>query len=733
MACALPPNPICNQAQARDDDMREMIRFLVPLSIAIIFTPNALAQNVPQPRSAQRPAQYRQIRPPQPAVQTKDAPPVFSSGAVAPVSPQISATAVPRSNLMVTTVSLGDLGFKNGIRFANLGGRHEIFVPLPQSANLSATELALVVDDMSAHEARRNVEILVNDRSVAAIPLDGKGVSRTIRVPLGRIKAREGFLKVAFVYSGAATQDRCIDVRYVGDSLTLRPESGIDLEFDPETLRDVATIAALMPRDVNILLPDHQLSAVGFATALTVSRSIMFTGRRASFSTGNSIPSESIDAQGRRQWTRGSVVIGSSDELTGTVQAETGSQVPMIPGVGAINAIQISGYPALIVSEGASVRAAALLGNPSIAAARGLTNASVASVGTTALSSDHITFDQLGLEQAATEVYGRADIAVAIDTRNLPANTQLARLLLDIMVAPDSAGEKAVVSVFVNEKLLESAVAAQGEPTRIDIPLPNGLVDTIANIRAVVQRRSAQGDCRFEPQGYPAQILGSSAIILAPAGAVHDFADLSTQWGNGVAVMAPPAAAKQPEKFLSLLASMVGNLTPELAPISVMFVDNATAAKPTGPFIVVSELPPNGSDPHVHFDRGRVEVKDRSGHTLLDLGGFASGAVAQLVRSEEFPGIWIKPLAADGTLPSPPLLRLGRGDVAFIDEKGTALSMSTDRDTVVRVFYVDQVSWTTVAKRFQSWIVGAIWLFVTFIFLFILQRIRRRRPRSADE
>jgi len=715
--------------------MQDMTRLLAALSILAVSTSGALAQTIVRPKPQRPPANLKQSAAPQPMAQAlpvQQAAPAQPT--VTPAATTVAAPAPPpQSNLMVTTVSLADIGFKNGIRFANLGGQRQIFVPLPQGADLSATELVLALDDMSAHDARRNIEVLVNDRSVAAIPLDGKGNARSVRIPLGKTKARDGFIKLAFVYSGAATQDRCIDVRYVGDSLTLRPDSGLEVEFDPATLQDVATIAALMPREVSVLLPSRQLSAANFATALTVARSLAATGRRATFHSGYIAPPDALDSRGRRQWTRGLIVIGAPGEVTGAVLANSTTQIASVPGASEINTIRLGGYPALLVSEGASVRAATLLGDPTIAAARGLANASVVALGAPVLANDRVSFDQLGLATATAEVYGRADIGVAIDTRSLPADTQLARLLLNIMVSPDGGGEKAVVSVFVNEKLLASAVAAQSEPTRLDIPLSDDLVDTIANIRAVVQRRSPQGDCRFEPQGYPAQILGSSAVILAPAGAVHDFFDLSTRWTSGLVVMVPPAAGEKPERYLSLLADMVSSLSPELAPLSVVYIDNVTPARPTGPFIVVSAQAPEGAKPNVRFDHGRVAVNDRSGRTLLDLGGFASGAVAQLVSAEGFPGIWVKPLAADNSLPSPPLLRLGRGDIAFIDQKGVALAMSTDRDTLIRVAYPDQVSWTTVAKRFQSWIVGALWLFATITFLFTLQRMRRRRARTAGE
>ena len=76
---------------------------------------------------------------------------------------------------------------------------------------------------------------------------------------------------------------------------------------------------------------------------------------------------------------------------------------------------------------------------------------------------------------------------------------------------------------------------------------------------------------------------------------------------------------------------------------------------------------------------------------------------------------------------------LDRGDVAFIDKTGVALAMSTQRDTLVRISYPDQVSWFTVAERFRSWIVGGLWLLVSVGFLIALQRILRRRAKPAGE
>ena len=132
-----------------------------------------------------------------------------------PANPAAPAMPAPTSQPSgpLAEVTLADIGFVNGLRFANLGGHRELFVPLPQRDDVTVSDLMLVLDDISAYEARRNLEVEVNDRTVAAIVLDGKSRGRIVRIPLGKTKPKDGYLKLSFLYSGAATLDRCIDVR----------------------------------------------------------------------------------------------------------------------------------------------------------------------------------------------------------------------------------------------------------------------------------------------------------------------------------------------------------------------------------------------------------------------------------------------------------------------------------------------------------------------------------------
>lgn len=648
--------------------------------------------------------------------------------------PSEPAPAATRPAGIISTITLGDIGFLTGLRFANLGGRREVFVPLPHTSGMAPSELVLVLDDVSAHEARRSLEVLVNDRTALAIVLDGRSSGRTVRVPLAGIMAKEGFLKLTFIYSGAATADRCIDVRYVGDSLAIRPESAVEIDIGPAGALDVAMTAALMPRQVAIALPPGRLTPAEIATALAVGRSLLASGRRISWHRGYERLAELAKLPETNRWSRGLVLIGSLDQAAGQLDAPVATIAGAVPEFGTLAAVRVRGMPALLVAADAGVRAGRLLASSSLAATRGLAAASIGDAGSPPLPTDRVTFDQLGVPPAQAEVFGRADLTAAIDMRRLPASTRPARLLLQVMVAPDGAGEKAVVSAYVNDRFLGGTVAASDAPTQLDLALPEGLIGASANVRAVVQRRSAQGDCRFEPQGYPAQILGSSAIVLAPADSqASDFSDLAAHWANGIEILVPAFAAEQPAAMLGLLAETLNAFSPATAPIAVHLIDPGAAPAPSAAFLALSAAPPQGAAPHVRFDRGRTAVTDRTGRTLLDLAGFTGGAVAQIATAGSHVGLWIRPLSTDGTVPAPAEFKLDRGDVAFLDRNGVALAMSTERNTLLRISYPDQVSWLTVADRFRPWLIGAFWLFVTVVVLFALQRMLRRRPNVARD
>lgn len=679
-------------------------------------------------------AQQRQLLTAPPLEPQRISPQVQRAAVVTAAPQGVTPPASPKT--LLVGVPFASVGFPGGFRLSNLGGRREVYVPVPQGIVLNLADLVLVYDDISAHDARRSLEILVNDRSVAALALDGKSTGRTVRIPIANASPLQGFLKLSFLYSGAATQDRCIDVRYVGDSMTVRADSAVEFEIGTTGEPNIPATAALMPKNVAILLSNPVPPAADIAAALTLARSLTATGRQVTFYQGLDAMPEMVDGYDKRRWSRGLVVVGAFGRIANRLDAPVAT-LASATGPATIDSTlataRIGGVPILLVSDSASAHLGRLLDNASLLVLRDTSSASVGPLAAPKGPVGRVSFDSLGLAPAPAEVFGRADIAVSIPSNALPSGTKPSRLALDFMVAPDGSGEKAVVSVFVNERLLASTVAAIGELTRLDLPLPEGLVGSVANIRTVIQRRSLQGDCRSEPQGFPAQMLSSSSVILSAADPVaRDFSDLATLWANGVEILVPPSTSARPLGILTALADTLVGLSKETAPIVVKYVGAESPFSPGGPFIAVSGVPPAGAEQRMRFDRGRVAVTDRNGLTLLDVGGLTTGAVAQIVTSNGYPGLWIKPLSSDGSLPAPPAINLDRGDVAFLDKSGIALALSTERDTLLRIAYADNQSWFGKLDRFRSWIVGGIWAIMTFVLLFVLQRFNRRRAATGE-
>ncbi len=399
-----------------------------------------------------------------------------------PAAAPLSATdSSPKMHELVAAVTLADIGFGNGLHFANLGGHRELYVPLPQEGGLSVSDLVLVLDDFAAHAAKRNLIVQVNDRTVAAIALDGQSRDRTVQIPLGGVQPKDGYLKLSFLYSGAATPDRCVDVRYVGDSVTVKAETAVELDIAAARGLDVAGTAKLMPRDVALVLPGRHLAESEMAAAITIARALIASGRQVAFYDGYDTVAELAQRGQTDRWSRGIVLLGRLADVASVIDAPVATLAGDVSGFGTIAAVRIHGLPALAIADDARSRAARLFGTPLLAATRGVAAASVGRVSALDPPADRVTFDQLGVPPQAVDVFGRAELDAIIDTRRLPAGTRPRRLALDVMVAPDGAGTRAVVSAFVNERLLGSTVAANGE------------VDTS---RSAAAHRAGRHDCQ---------------------------------------------------------------------------------------------------------------------------------------------------------------------------------------------------------------------------------------------
>ena len=185
-------------------------------------------------------------------------------------------------SILHRTISLPEIGFKEGARLTGLGATRDLFFPVPRSMKFNA-QLTLAYESATSIDARRSVEVMIGERTLLLKPFNGTTERDSIKIPVNVTDVSNGFIKVTVRYGHAMQEDRCVDMRYAGDHLTILPETNLKISFDRNGVDSVASALSLMPRDVSIYLPARELSAPEFGAALDTARALREMGRQVKF------------------------------------------------------------------------------------------------------------------------------------------------------------------------------------------------------------------------------------------------------------------------------------------------------------------------------------------------------------------------------------------------------------------------------------------------------------------
>ena len=585
--------------------------------------------------------------------------------------------------------------------------------------------------------------------------LPGTPERQTLKIPLDGVEASNGFVKISVRYGHVLPDNRCVDIRFAGDHLTIMPETSLQLSFEKAAVDSVASALTLMPRDVAVYLPGRDLSSREFGAALEAARALREAGRRvrfetlpgadatAKFDTGMRTPPAptlafmpraqlpfSAQSEAPVAWTQGAVIIAAKEDielLAGNSRA-TLFRPDAKPDLSAssLSLINFSSGPAVLVSGPDPQSAARLIGSAWNAAAVKSTVSSEGNVWQMR-EDGRFTFDRLRADLTARDVVDRAQWSVSLAARDLPIQRRLSGLRLHVAVAPDEANKNAVVTAFFNERMMQSVATPSDMRAQLSFDIPEGLAGLNNSLRLVVQRQPQGGDCAALPLGFPAQLLGSSEIITTPgAEAPRDFFEMASIFREGLTMFVESRNAFQQRGHLAMLTEFAGNLVPSRAPISVRFLDEGAAPQTSGPFVAVTSRAPENAEPTVRFDQGRTIIRGPEGKTIADLGGLKNTTVAQLVRAGLNQGLWIRTAAADEDIVPPSQLQLDRGNVAVVDKNGVAFAFSTDRDRLIEVVYPDKLSLAEIANAYRPWVVGGLWLAFSLLVVMSVHRFYAR-------
>ena len=107
---------------------------------------------------------------------------------------------------------------------------------------------------------------------------------------------------------------------------------------------------------------------------------------------------------------------------------------------------------------------------------------------------------------------------------------------------PDGNPHRASLSAWINGVLLGSVPMADEGATHLDVRVPDGMVHSLNGIEVRVTREQ-NSDCGDIPRGFPAQLLGTSEVLLGDAGKLEAFHDFAAASGQGLTVVVPDASA----------------------------------------------------------------------------------------------------------------------------------------------------------------------------------------------
>ncbi|MWD26395.1 hypothetical protein E0K89_002780 [Aquicoccus sp. SCR17] len=613
--------------------------------------------------------------------------------------PEERQPAAPAKQLIERRISLSEIGFDRGLEFDRLSGRRVLYFPLAPAEAMGRASLHLALRYGETLRTARALTVRIGDRTERAVDLDGTG-SEEIAIELPAEALTGPFLKVELIYSGANSEQVCIDERASGDFLRVLPRSALVMGLDSDGLTSPLTVERLLPGRVSLLLPGEELAPPALAFALRAAA-------RYDAEAGGLALHDTLPRRSAALWDRGVLAYERGSDEAPDLRVKP-----------------YRGLPGLRFSGDNPQAALSLLASPYRDLARA-TQLDAPRLAPPAETPDTLTFAALGAPDLSARVTGAATLEFSFPIDAFPVGRAPGGLDLLVGATPSPAGGGVSVTVYLNDTFLGARPLPTGDPTWMRFDVPEGLLGRSNALRVLVQRPTEGGDCRFAPQGYPVTILPQSRFTLdRETGEPEDFFALRQAAGQGLSVVLDGIDRATLEGWVLPVA---GALLPEDAPVVVEDALSTGDAAGDGPFLYLSRNAPPESDPLLRLDQGRVEIRDRSGRTLFDGAGLARLGAAQIVEIGGRRGVWLRP--GDG--PAPRLTRatplaLDRGDLALIDEAGVAVAVSTLRTDLVEVRYPDRTDLWQILARYRLWIVAAGWVLLTLVVLRALQGFYRR-------
>lgn len=644
-----------------------------------------------------------------------------ASRATAVQAPAVKAEEGQAKGAMEIETSLADLGHKSGFQFEGVQPSHEqtVYFPVPRDSVANGGVLRVHYRFSPLLHKHSNLRVYINDTPRNAIQF-GSTPNQVLEIPLTKadLNTKDGLVKVQFKIAMLFTDDRCLDERINGGYVHILPETALTMSVS-QGIASLRGVWQMLPKKVTVSLPQGAVTQDVFAAAWSLNNLLMREGKTVSFVRLPEI---------------GDITVAPLAEVRSALEKAYPNQQTDIevPG-GKFNAaiIKVPGKRVIGFTEPFDVTPFYMV-TPQWVNLGLDAKYHVAPVQGNKVGPDErykLALSTLGLDTGTRYVSRQAEWNMVFSPERLPAGYMPERLEIDVTATPATTEHPAMFYVYLNN-VLQKAVRLEndGQTHQISVSLPKEALTRHNAIRLVAQREDLQGDCHGDAIHYPMQVMPQSSLIIVrnKAADPKQFVDLGPYFAEGFDIYLPKSYLQQPENVLNMLTRLSIDQSLAVDYKRITFFDQATTLKPTKPFLVLDRATLETAYAPVRFDKGRVQVVDGKGATLLDVDQLPGLAVAQIVKSGSVFGLWVAPGQAGAKL-AQNNFQFERDDLSFVDAGGVVLSVDSHDPSGAKVYYPGYRGWMQVLSEYRFWLLVLAWVLLTVVVIYLFRRTRQHK------
>jgi len=339
-----------------------------------------------------------------------------------------------------------------------------------------------------------------------------------------------------------------------------------------------------------------------------------------------------------------------------------------------------------------------------------------------------VALDTLGLSTLPARLGHKLQWNVTLTPWNIAPGMSPTTATLYIALPRTSPDMVFRVFVYVNDVLIQSQ-RLTNNVTQQQVALSfKDVPRSVAYQMRIVIRDSGKDDCSAPKITYPISITNQSTITFEKLNSVvTGFSSILTALGHGFDLYLPKSYLNESAHYLPLLGQLLNGFSVTPYNYDLVVFDTTQPPTPRRNFLLIGDVPPDGSMTELRFDQGTVQLIDYKNDILISERTLRENSAIQLLYYGTTAGLWLHPGVSD-TLPSINAMHLGGDDMAIYAPEHLLLSIDSHQEDLAYIQYPESPRWyeRLYQQRFIWLLVGWVLLTLGIVYLYIKSKQHRR-------